>query len=79
MIPGFVLGALICSAALTLRWPRPSAVVLALSCAAWFPANKSMEGPVLVSVTPDHGLVAADLIGLAGLLYAAWVWRSASG
>jgi hypothetical protein len=32
--------------------------------------NKRMEGPVLLSITAHHGLVAADLAGLAGLLLA---------
>jgi hypothetical protein len=51
--------------------------VLAAVAIVWLVVNKQVEeGPVLVRLTDDHGLVAADLVGLAGLVFAgALIWR----
>lgn len=50
--------------------------VLALStcCGAWLPVNNGrLEGPVLIRVSPGHGLTAMDLFAYGGLLLAVGV------
>ena len=79
MLAGVVLLGLVVSAALMPRCGRCGAVVLALLSVMWLAVDHSMEGRVLLSVTPSHGVVAADLAGLAGLALAAWeLYRSRS-
>jgi hypothetical protein len=45
--------------------------VLGALSVLWLLVNKPMEGRVLLVVTETHGLTAADLAGLTGLLLAA--------
>ncbi len=40
----------------------------------WLRVDSRFEGPVLVRVTADHGLVVADLFGLAVAAVAAGGW-----
>lgn len=54
------------------RTGRAGALVLAVVSALWLLDNNAMEGPVLLTVAPTHGLTAADLTGLLGLALAAW-------
>lgn len=70
MVAGLVLVALLLCAAATGRWGRPATPFLAASSLAWLVVNKGVEGPVLWQVSGTHGLVAADLVGLTGLLLA---------
>jgi hypothetical protein len=49
------------------RWGARGAVALGASSMFWLAFNKPMEGPVLVAVSHNHGFVAADVVGLAGL------------
>jgi len=72
MLAGVVLLGLVVSAALMPRCGRWCAVVLALLSVLWLAVDHSMEGAVLLRVTRGHGVVAADLAGLAGLALAAW-------
>ena len=72
MLAGIVLLCLVLSAALMRHWGRRGAVALAVLSLLWLVVNGPMEGPVLLTVTPTHGLTAADLAGLAGLGLAAW-------
>ncbi len=53
-----------------------SAMLVAALCLAvvWLRVDSRFEGPVLVRVTADHGLVAADLFGLAVTAVAAGGW-----
>jgi hypothetical protein len=37
-----------------------------------------MEGPILVTLSADHGITGGDLAGLAGLAVAAWRFRVAT-
>jgi hypothetical protein len=53
------------------RGDRPAAAVLALEGLVWLVLDKWFEGPTLVAVSEDHGLVLADLVGLAALVGAA--------
>ena len=75
MLTGLVLAALVVSASLAGRTGRPGAVGLALVSVLWLLVDKSMEGPTLWRVSSTHGLVAADLAGLAGLVVATLAWR----
>jgi hypothetical protein len=50
---------------------RPAAAVLALEGVAWLIADKWFEGPTLVRISENHGLVLADLVGFAAILVAA--------
>ena len=70
MLAGLVLAGVVVSAAAAGRFGRPAAPALAFFSVAWLVVNKRVEGPVLWTLSPQHGLVAADLAGLAGLLLA---------
>ena len=50
---------------------RRAAVVLALEGVVWLVVDKWFEGPTLIAVAHDHGLVLADLVGLAAIVGAA--------
>lgn len=52
---------------------RPSlraAVVLAVVAVAWVVWNGPIEGAVLVSLTPDHGVTESDVLGAVAVLIA---------
>jgi hypothetical protein len=67
---------LLISAATADRTGRAGAGVLAVASVVWLFVNGPMEGSVLYTVTYEHGLTAADLVGLAGLGIAGWrLWR----
>lgn len=74
MVAGLVLAALVASAAVALPLKRTGALLLAGVSVLWFLVNSPMEGEVLVFLTPAHGLSAADLAGIAGLLVALAAW-----
>jgi hypothetical protein len=50
---------------------RPAAVVLGLEGVVWLIVDKWFEGPTLVRVSENHGLVLADLVGFAAIVGAA--------
>ena len=72
MTAGLTLALLVLVAGTGDRTGRTGAVVLALVSVLWLLVNQPMEGPVLLVVSPGHGLTAADLAGLLGLGLAAW-------
>jgi hypothetical protein len=74
MAAGIVLALLVVAAALAPVFGRPAAAFLAATSLAWLLANQSMEGEILWVLGPTHGLTAADLGGLAGLVVAVVVW-----
>ena len=78
MVPALLLAAMVLLAGLSNRTGRPSAVALAVVSVLWLLTNNPMEGPVLVSLTSEHGITGGDLAGLAGLAVAAWRFRVAS-
>ena len=45
-----------------------SYAVLAAAVVAWLIANKPVEGPVLLTISLDHGLTLADLAALPCVL-----------
>ncbi|MGN6252685.1 MAG: hypothetical protein ACTHNS_12800 [Marmoricola sp.] len=71
MIPGLTLLLLVLLAGTGDRTGRPGALALAAVSVAWLLDNAPMEGAVLVVVSRTHGLTAADLAGLVGLVLAA--------
>jgi hypothetical protein len=69
VIAGLVLVALVVTARLTrLRSARAGYLLVVVSL-AWLVADKSVEGPTLVSLDSAHGLTAADLAGVVGLAF----------
>jgi hypothetical protein len=50
---------------------RPAAAVLALEGVAWLIADKWFEGPTLLRISQNHGLVLADFVGIAAIFGAA--------
>ena len=71
---------LVCAAAVVccVRPTRPAAWLLVVCSALWLPLNNGhLEGPVLITADPQHGLTAADLIGYGGWVIAAWTLRRA--
>ena len=74
-----VLIALLVAAVLAGRYGRPAALLLAALSILWLFTNRSMEGRVLFTVSPSHGVVAADFVGLAGFVLAVLVWAFPRG
>ena len=67
MVAAVVLVGLVLAAGLSVRYGVPGAVVLAAVSVLWLIVNGPMEGPVLVTLTRNHGLTGGDLAGLTGL------------
>jgi uncharacterized membrane protein HdeD (DUF308 family) len=70
MLAGLTLAALLLAGALAGRFGRPAAPALGALSVLWLLANGPMEGSVLLRVSPGHGLTAADLAGVVGILLA---------
>ena len=82
MISGLALVALLLAAGTSDRTGIVGVVALVALSLLWLIVNGPMEGDVIATVAPSHGLTAADLAGLAGLALAAWrfrTWRLARG
>ncbi len=79
MLAALVLVVLVLLAGTSDRTGRPGALLLAATSAGWLLVNGPVEGVVLLTVTPAHGLTGADLAGLAGLALAAWRLRPSRG
>ena len=62
-------------AVLRLRGPgrRAGAVLLLPMSAAWVLFNGSLEGPVLLTVSENHGLTVSDLLAAVAVLVAGTV------
>jgi hypothetical protein len=56
------------------RRQRTGAVVLALVGVVWLAVDDNFEGGVLIRVSKYHGLVTSDLVGLAAIITAVWLW-----
>ena len=55
------------------RW---AAAVLLLLAVGWLRIDKRFEGPVLVHLSEQHGIVVSDLVAVAAVLVAALAgWR----
>ncbi|WP_299576209.1 hypothetical protein [uncultured Williamsia sp.] len=54
---------------------RPSivaAVICVVVAIAWVIWNKPIEGSILLTLTPVHGVTESDLLSVAAVLVAAW-------
>ena len=60
--------AMLMAAGIGFAGSRTAAVLLIVLSVAWLVLSVRPEGPILWTVTPDHGLVLADLWGLLGLV-----------
>jgi hypothetical protein len=70
---GIVLALLVVAAAFAPRLGRAGGVVIGALSVLWLALDHRMEGGVLLVLSHHHGLVNADLAGLAGLALAGWV------
>ncbi len=69
---------LLATAAVALRPALLTRVGWVLAAAAWWVLNAALEGPVLLTVTPDNGLTVADLLPGVCLVAVALVRRRAA-
>ncbi len=56
---------------------RIAALLLVVAAVVWVFANGPFEGHVLLFLDRAHGVTAADLLSVYGLLGAAWLWVTA--
>lgn len=73
-VTGVVLFAALVIAGYLAFHQRLGAVLLALLSLVWLSVDRYFEGGVLISFSRRHGLVTADLVGVAGLVLAAWLF-----
>ena len=71
MVAAVVLAGLVMAAGLSGMLGARGAAVLAALSLLWLVVNDPMEGTVLMTFSPGHGLSGADLAGFAGLTLAA--------
>jgi hypothetical protein len=57
------------------RWV---AVVLVIAAVAWSRLDALFEGPELIPLGPNHGIVTADLVGIAFVIVAVVLWGTPS-
>jgi hypothetical protein len=72
VVAAIVLAGLVLTAGLSGTLKRGGAAVLGAMSLLWLVVNAPMEGPMLVTFTPAHGVTGADLAGFAGLALAAY-------
>ncbi|MEJ2866281.1 hypothetical protein WCD74_00805 [Actinomycetospora sp. OC33-EN08] len=53
---------------------RVVALVLVGLALLWLPLNHPVEGPQLLVLSETHAVTAADLLSVALVLVAAWLW-----
>jgi hypothetical protein len=70
MVAAVVLAGLVLAAGLSGMLRMGGAAALAAMSLLWLVVNEPMEGPVLVTFTPAHGVTGADLAGFTGLALA---------
>ncbi|GLZ51813.1 hypothetical protein [Actinomycetospora sp. NBRC 106378] len=56
---------------------RITALVLVGLAILWLPLNQPVEGPQLLRLSETHAVTTADLLSVALVLVAAWLWWSA--
>ncbi len=62
---------IVCAVAMVASVAAGPVWVLLAASALWLPANNDhLEGPVLATVTRNHGITVSDLAGIAGFLVA---------
>jgi hypothetical protein len=70
VVAAIVLAGLVLIAGLSGSLGAWGAAALAAMSLLWLVVNEPMEGPVLVALTPAHGLTGADFAGFTGLALA---------
>ncbi len=53
-------------------WGRNGGIALCLVALMWIPLNKPIEGPILMRLGHDKGLVLADIVAMVVLLVGLW-------
>jgi hypothetical protein len=71
VVAAVVLAGLVLAAGLSGRFGVVGAVALAATSVLWLLVNGPMEGPILVDLSPSHGITGGDLAGVVGLGLAA--------
>jgi hypothetical protein len=66
--PGLLLALLVVAAAVGPRFGRVGGLGVVLVSFLWLLWNGQLEGGILLTLVQGHGLTAADLAGLAGLV-----------
>ncbi|GAA4856336.1 hypothetical protein GCM10023201_58410 [Actinomycetospora corticicola] len=56
---------------------RITALVLVGLAIVWLPLNQPVEGPKLLVLSETHAITTADLLSVALVLVAVWLWWSA--
>jgi len=57
------------------RTPRRIGAVLLVALSVWWlQLDSTMEGGVLLTLAPDHGIVVADVVSVGGVAAAAFAW-----
>jgi hypothetical protein len=75
MAPGLgllVLVLLVVAAVRAIRGDRLAALVLVPLSLTWLVVNGPFEGPTLLVISWSHGITAADMITVAGMVIASW-------
>ncbi|NKR67003.1 hypothetical protein GS536_02475 [Rhodococcus hoagii] len=77
--PVLTMNLLVVAGAWCLAKPsRPAALCLAALAVAWVFGNGPLEGNVLWTLNPGHGLTVSDLLSAAAMVVAARTWRRTS-
>jgi hypothetical protein len=56
------------------RRQRIGIVLLVLLSVVWLTVDRDWEGGVIVVISQTHGFTTADIVGVAGLGWAFWLW-----
>jgi hypothetical protein len=72
VVAALVLVVLVVLAGFSAETGLRGVIALATVAVVWFLVNGQVEGPIVVTVVPGHGLTGADLAGIAALVVAAW-------
>ncbi|RDI32357.1 hypothetical protein DEU38_10388 [Rhodococcus sp. AG1013] len=74
--PALTMNILVVLSAWCLAKPtRPAATALVSVAVVWVFANGPLEGGVLWSLSPEHGLTVSDLLSVAAVAIAVSAWR----
>nr|WP_137723928.1 hypothetical protein [Prescottella subtropica] len=57
------------------RPSRPAAVCLVVLAVVWVLVNGPIEGHILWTLTPEHGVTVSDLLSVIAIVVAARTWH----
>jgi hypothetical protein len=72
VLAALVLALLVLVAGVSGELGAAGVAALAAVSVLWLLVDAPMEGPILITVTPTHGVTGADLAGVVGLALAAY-------